>query len=632
MFNKIVFGAVLVYIQLLFSNQAFSQQNSFFPDVPDSLKKNANAVLLDEQITVDIKSTSQAHEHVEKSVLVLNDDGQSIGNLNVSYEKYMKVSSISYVIFDKTGAAKFVAEGSDISDQGASEDDEIDSHRLISCTQVFPEKPYLVKLKYDIDYSNFTIFEWVPAENEHESVLHATYTVNNPAGYKYNFFSALVDNKEKENQNQAEWEVNNLPAIDDKGYGAYWQEQFPNLFIAPEQFIMGVPCNADNWKDYGLWTYQLWLGRNILPEATQAKIVAMTQGENAEEKIKTVYNFLKANTRYFGIQLGVGGFQTLPASFVCQNGYGDCKALTNYLQALLSAAGIASYPALVNGGENIADVNPDVPCTQFNHVILAVPIERDTFWLECTNQDFPFGFINSFTDNRHALLITPQGGYLVKTPSSNAEYNSQSIHASVQIDPASKEVNVNYEDEAKGNSAFYMSENLTKLNESDRQKFMRDELGIPNFDLKNYSFDDKLQDNLETRLSLKMQFPYYGQFSSDRIFITPCISKCWTNAYDPQTDRKFPVRFSYPSSETDSIELHIPNDFALEMIPKGLSIQKSFGSYSSSYSVKDSTIGCAYHFVMNTYEIPAAQYNDLRTFIAQVMSDEKQKIVFVKKQ
>lgn len=625
-------GLLTAIIAITFSHIAFAQENSFFPAVPDSLERNANAVLVDEEDVVTIKSITEAHEHIERSVLVMNGDGQSMGNLEVPYEKYMKVSSLSYVIYNKTGNAKYIAGGSDIQDVAASQNEEVDDHRVISCNQVFPEKPYLVKMKYDIDYSDFTGFYWIPAEDEHESVLHATYTVTTPVGYRYNFFSENIDKGNKTNPDQREWEVNNFPAIEHEGYGAYWQEEIPNLFIAPEQFVMGIPCNADNWKDFGMWTYQLWSGRNILPDAMKARVVAMTQGQSIEEKIRTLYNFLKANTRYFGVQLGVGGFQTLPASYVCQNGFGDCKALTNYLQSLLAVAGVASYPALVRADDVTCDINTDIPSTQFNHVILAVPIRQDTLWLECTNQDHPFQLVNSFTDRRHALLITPQGGFLVKTPSSDAMYNSQSILASLQIDTGTKSVNAEYQDFARGNDAFELSERLTKLSNDERLSFIRDDLGLPNFDLKNYSFDDKVQDSLEARLTLKMQFLFYAQFTPNRIFITPCISKCWTHPYEAQPNRKFPVRFAYPSSETDTIELHVPPGYVSESLPKNILLEKSFGNYSSDYAVSDSTIKCIYHFAITTYEIPASQYSDLRSFISQVMTNEKQKIVLAKKE
>ena len=96
--------------------------------------------------------------------------------------------------------------------------------------------------------------------------------------------------------------------------------------------------------------------------------------------------------RYVSIQLGIGGFKPSAAKFVDEKKYGDCKALTNYMKNLLSVVGIASYPALINAGYNKYPADTRFPSDPFNHVILCVPMEKDTVWLECTSNNAKAGF------------------------------------------------------------------------------------------------------------------------------------------------------------------------------------------------------------------------------------------------
>ena len=64
---------------------------------------------------------------------------------------------------------------------------------------------------------------------------------------------------------------------------------------------------------------------------------------------------------------------------------------------------------------------------QGNHIIIRVPMDSDTVWLDCTMNDSPFGFLDDFTDDRAVLLVNKEGGTIGRTPEYDESLNSLSV-------------------------------------------------------------------------------------------------------------------------------------------------------------------------------------------------------------
>ncbi len=93
-------------------------------------------------------------------------------------------------------------------------------------------------------------------------------------------------------------------------------------------------------------------------------------------KDQALYEYLQSTTRYVNIQLGIGSWQPFDATYVHTRGYGDCKALSNYMIAMLQAAGVEAYPVLIRHGEEAPEVLADFPSNQFNHMIACAKLWR----------------------------------------------------------------------------------------------------------------------------------------------------------------------------------------------------------------------------------------------------------------
>jgi transglutaminase-like putative cysteine protease len=224
------------------------------------------------------------------------------------------------------------------------------------------------------------------------SVQYDKLVVETPVGltFRYKQFNLQTAPQITQEKNKIvyTWEVKNLTIKKAEIFQPSWREIMPSVLLAPSSFGVGdYTGNMDTWGNYGQFVNKLREGRDVLPDNIKQKVHELTDNlKDPHEKVNILYNYLQQNSRYVSVQLGVGGWQPFDASYVSSNKYGDCKALSNYMIALLKEAGIKGDYVLIRSGEDEEPIQTDFPITQFNHATVCVPLGKDSVWLECTSQ------------------------------------------------------------------------------------------------------------------------------------------------------------------------------------------------------------------------------------------------------
>ncbi|HEU5146535.1 MAG TPA: DUF3857 domain-containing transglutaminase family protein, partial [Chryseosolibacter sp.] len=413
--------------------------------IPEELKKGAYAVVREDAMTFTILSKSTANLKVHMVVTIFNDKGKHFARETVFYDNLRKVTSLKAQVLDANGAVIKRLKSNEIQDQSAFEG-LYDDTRVKIADLVQGRYPYTVEFEYEVAYK-FLYDIQGSAINPYEdvSVQKASYQLIYPESLAPRYKTYNVDKEpwiQKTNDVvMLQWTFENIKAKKFEPYSDY-MKTITRIEAAPSVFeFEGYAGTMQSWDEYGKWIASLNRGRNILPEETKAKVrEIVAELEKREDKIRALYEYMQNKTRYVSIQLGIGGFQPFEASVVDRTGYGDCKALSNYMLALLETVDIKGHYALIMAGEDTPALETDFPSSQFNHAIVAVPNGADTIWLECTSQTNPFGYQGTFTGDRKALLIRDNGAAIVRTTRYPAEVNTQSTSALVKVKPTGQAV------------------------------------------------------------------------------------------------------------------------------------------------------------------------------------------------
>ena len=601
--------------------------------IPEEIRKSANAVLRYSEITQRVVSEKKITFHNKYAVTILNKEGEAHGYFVEYYDKNSRVSHISGAVYDANGYRLEKVSGSDIRDFSAVSSGSLyDDDRVKIYTPEVKKFPYTVVYEYDLEFDGMPNYpKWNPQRTYRFGVEKAVFRLIIENGEEPRYKTVNIGEPEilkEDNKTIYQWKVANLKPLKKEPLSVPFVERVPVVYLAPGKFSFGSSKgDMSSWESIGQWISSLNSNQQDLPEETIEQITELTKGlETRKEKVQAIYEFMQDNTRYVSVQLGIGGFKPYPAMFVNEKGYGDCKALSNYTMALLKAAGVKSYYTLVNAGTNAEEIDTDFPSNQFNHVILCVPDESDTIWLECTSQKQPFNFLGSFTSDRDVLLVTEDGGIIVQTPSYACEENIQYRRAEVALDAngnANARIFTRY-----GGLQYENAEDALMLKGEDLKKRYYNVLDIPDLVLKDIQLTEVTDTGLpEIHETIQLELKSYMAKGGKRLFLPMNLMNKTSHIPKQLSDRETDLVLTYPYSDADTIIYTIPENLAVEYAPSPVSIETEFGSYQSLVQVEGQRITYIRRVTMKKGRFPREMFDEFAALRKKIVKADKCKVL-----
>jgi len=605
--------------------------------IPDSLKEEAHAVVrysLNEEI---IKGPGKSQSKSHSIVTVLNEKGDHAAQLAVPYDRqFNKVDDIKMLVYDASGKLIKKYSKSDMYDRSASTNETLASNsRILLLEHTISAYPSTIEIFIETtDNSRLDIGNW-QIQRPEVAVQNAEYKVSAApsVGFRYlNHNTNISPRKLKEaDYDVYNWEVHNLKAGKREEDAPGWTI-YPFISFAANSFEFdGIAGDLSTWQSYGKWYQGLNADVNSLTPQREEEIKKMVSHLSDDKaKAKFLYEYMQKNMHYVSIQLGIGGLKPFPATFVDQKKYGDCKALSNYMVALLKAINIPAYYAIIQGEVNGRPADPSFPSDPFNHIVVCVPFKGDTTWLECTSTRALFGKLGTFTENRNALLITENGGKLVNTPKSTYQDNVFDGVVDVTLDEgggAKATIKIKSTGEYRD---MYLGISAEKL---DLQKSFI----IKSLNLKQPSlleFKESPDKDGVKELNIDLEFDRYTDvMTGEKHFYRPQAIDLWRATIPMLEKRKADFYFDHPMLKTCVTNITLPTGYEAETVPANTSLKFSYGSYDVTYvyNPEKNMIVSTAKFLLTNHVIPAAKYTEMQVYLDNIIKAQNKKLVIKKK-
>lgn len=576
--------------------------------------------------------------NIKRIVTVLNKNGLGAINAISGYDKTSAINTIEAIVYDAFGNEIKKIKRKDFKDQSAVDGITLFSDNRVVFLDYTPiTYPFTLEFTCDSETSNTAaIPKWMPIANYFTSVEKSILNVYYPSnlGFKKKEFNFLIFQIKKtvDTSSQLSYTVENIVAQKPEDMSPDFQNIYPKVIMGLESFnLEGVDGTAKNWKEYGQWfSENILSGTNNLPEETISKIKNLVGSETDPiKKAKIVYKYVQNKSRYISVQVGIGGFKPMLANDVDRLSYGDCKALTNYTRALLSAVDVPAYYTELYGDSDKTDMESDFSSLQGNHVILAVPNKNEYVFLECTSQDNPFGYQANFTDDRNVVVIKPEGGEIVRTKNYEAKDNTQISKGNYSISEIGDfkgDLSIVSEGTQYGKK-YYLEKLPPTENEAHYKSYWDN---INNLKINKTSFSND-KEKIAFIENVQINAENYGAISGNKILFIVNAYNQYSGNLKKIRNRHNPFEIERGFIDTDEINIVLPNGFTIEALPDNVEWTTKYGIYKTEIIKKgESNLIYKRSFLLKKGLYPKEEYEEFRLFIEKIKRNDNSKIVITK--
>ena len=594
---------------------------------------HAQKAVIEESAT-DILCDAPDHaiQHFREVTTILNEHGASMAMFVCSCSKHDILTSFKGQVTDATGRVVHKFKESELKKTEYSTYLAVDDYKMY-LDYTPPLYPVTITYEWTIE-SRDNLIEFpsfCPQTDYDVSVKKATYSLKAPKSMTIRHALQNINNKVSisegdKNTQVFTLQIDSLPLLKYEPYSRPLREKIPMAWFAPADFVYyGTKGSLNSWTDYGKWEYSLIQDRDELTDAERQELHQLTDGLKTDrEKVEAIYRRLEKNTRYVAVLLGIGGQQPAPAASVSKSGFGDCKGLSNYMRAMLKEVGIPSnYTTISTINRNFLKDFASVG--QMNHVILQVPLQNDTLWLECTNPELPLGYVHEDIAGHHAIEVSETGGRLVRLPvyadSTNLMHSAISINLTDQgaanLKLSQQALNRQYED--------YIP--LLKADEKDRQKYLQQIVYAPQAEISKIDVEES---GAMITLDAELKSQKYASQTGQRLFVPICPVHRGYSVPNTNVERMDDIWRDMGYLDSDDITITIPDGYEIEAGPKNVNIEQPFASFSFNMTTEGQEIHIKNRLLMKSGSFPKALYPQLADFIRTISSAYNQKVVLKK--
>ncbi len=602
-------------------------------------------VLLD-QTDYTVIAPGEFIEHSRNVIKILRPDGRESRQLGADLRGKDKLQSIHAWTMDKDGREY------EVKDKEFTEEIDYPDWMLYSDDRSIVAKApaslpgSVIAVEYEVRRH-----EWINelgwTFQDRSPVLQSVFTLQLPAGWEYR--AAWIHETPLEpvslGNNRWQWTLKDVPGIAEER----------EVMMPPFRALAGRASisyfgtgestgHAASWPEVGRWYAGLTQNRFSATPEISAKVRELISGKpDFASRLPAVTSFVQSEIRYVAIEIGIGGNQPHIASDVLRYRYGDCKDKVTLLKAMLGEVGIRSHYVLVDTRRGV--INPAVPSSWGNHAIIAIELPeaglgKDEYLsvvtpksgkryiiFDPTDEYTPVGLLRAGLQNSYGLLVTDEGGELIRTPLLPPDWN-QITRKGRFVLSADGSLAGEVSENRSGDAATREREQLHNSDQRRRTNDFERWLGrsVQGFTLESVNVEQADQYTKDLILGYKLTVPQYAQSRGPLMLVRPRVLD-EKSSYIEHKPRRYPIELQQTTRQTDSFEIEIPKEYRVDDLPNPTKIDVGFASYQSKIESEGNKLRYWREYVVRDLSVPPEKFDDWAKLQGAIGADENAAVV-----
>lgn len=482
------------------------------------------------------------------------------------------------------------------------------------------------------EYYNYKVYKkgyLIPKEVKkqlYQSIVLNTKIAGAMVGQRQPMFSAETI---KYTDNQVVYSLENVPAIKLEAYVNSLNNYTTSLQheLSSKKMPNSLPeFFSESWEDVVKVIYE---SDNF---GTELKKESFFEGDidkllvgipTKEERIIAIFDYVKNNIKWDGSE---GIYCAKGVKKAYQERVGNVAEINLILTAMLRHAGYDANPVLVSTRSNGIALFPSRAA--FNYIIAAVVFENDLMLLDATEK-YSMPNVLPFRDlNWLGRLIRKDGTSVAVdlTPKAVSKENTN-MNLVLSSDGV---VEGKIRRQLDNHEALYFRQKNLLTNKDSYLESLENENN--NIEINDYVRDFELNLSKPIMETYSFKSSKAVEIINGKIYISPMLFLATKENPFKQEVREYPIDFGYPTESTYSINLEIPDGYAVESLPKTMNIAtgENVGAFKYNIINQGNRIRVSITGSINEVVVPSDFYQSLKDFFQQMIDKENEKIVLVK--